>query len=67
MGKFYSAGKFAARTAGDGAQPDGRPDAGARFAQVNFMVGLDVANADERPRWNSGDFFGNEFGREWSQ
>lgn len=41
--------------------------AGARFAQVNFMVGLDVANADERPRWNSGDFFGNEFGREWSQ
>jgi len=42
-------------------------EAGARFAQVNFIIGMDVANADERPRWNAGDFFGNEFGREYSQ
>ena len=42
-------------------------EAGARFAQVNFIIGMDIANADERPRWNAGDFFGNEFGREYSQ
>lgn len=39
-------------------------EAGARFAQVNFMIGLEVANAAQRPQWNEGDFFGNEFGKE---
>lgn len=42
-------------------------EAGARFAQVNFVIGMDVANADERPLWNANDFFGNEFGKEWSR
>jgi hypothetical protein len=36
-------------------------EAGARFAQVNFMIGLEIANAEQRPSWNEGDFFGNEF------
>jgi hypothetical protein len=36
-------------------------EAGALFAQVNFMIGLEIANAEQRPSWNEGDFFGNEF------
>ena len=36
-------------------------EAGAQFAQVNFMIGLEIANAEQRPSWNEGDFFGNEF------
>jgi Zn-dependent M28 family amino/carboxypeptidase len=38
-------------------------EAGARHAQINFLVGLDVANADGRPAWKPGDFFGRTFGR----
>jgi Zn-dependent M28 family amino/carboxypeptidase len=38
-------------------------NAGARHAQLNFLVGLDVANADERPAWKPGDFFGRMFAR----
>jgi Zn-dependent M28 family amino/carboxypeptidase len=37
--------------------------AGARNAQLEFLVGLDIANADERPRWKPGDFFGSTFGK----
>jgi hypothetical protein len=37
--------------------------AGARHAQLNVLVGLDVANADTRPRWKAGDFFGTTFSR----
>lgn len=36
-------------------------DAGARFAEVNYRIVSGIANADERPRWNEGDFFGDEF------
>ena len=35
---------------------------GARHAQFNFLVGLEIANADERPAWKPGDFFGRMFG-----
>jgi hypothetical protein len=38
--------------------------AGARHAQYNFLVGLEIANADERPAWKPGDFFGRTFGRD---
>jgi hypothetical protein len=38
-------------------------EAGARHAQLTFLVGLEVANADERPAWKPGDFFGRMFGR----
>jgi hypothetical protein len=37
--------------------------AGSRHAQVAFLVGLEVANADERPVWKPGDFFGTMFSR----
>lgn len=36
--------------------------AGAKFAQVNLLVGLRVANSDKAPSWNPGDFFGEKFG-----
>jgi Zn-dependent M28 family amino/carboxypeptidase len=37
-------------------------NAGARHAQLNFLVGLEVANADDKPAWKPGDFFGKMFG-----
>ena len=36
---------------------------GARYAQTNFLLGLAVANAPERPKWKERDFFGEKFGR----
>jgi peptidase M28-like protein len=41
--------------------------AGAKFARLNFLVGLEVANDREPPRWNRGDFFGDRFGRSRSE
>ena len=34
----------------------------AMVARFSFLTGLDVANQDERPRWNPGNFFGRTFG-----
>jgi hypothetical protein len=34
----------------------------ATLGRVNARIGLEVANADERPRWLRGDFFGEQFG-----
>ena len=36
-------------------------DAAARFVQVNYNIGLEIANAKQRPTWNKGDFFGDTF------
>ncbi len=36
-------------------------DEAARFAEVNAMIAKDLANAEERPHWNEGDFFGELF------
>jgi Zn-dependent M28 family amino/carboxypeptidase len=36
--------------------------AGAKFAHVNYLIAREIANADARPRWNDGDFFGGLFG-----
>lgn len=36
-------------------------DSARRFARANARVGLLVANADRRPAWNEGDFFGERF------
>jgi Zn-dependent M28 family amino/carboxypeptidase len=36
---------------------------GARFAETNFRLGLEVANDEEPPKWKDGDFFGLMFGR----
>jgi hypothetical protein len=44
----------------------GRPrdlEAGAAHANLALLVALDVANAEERPAWKPGDFFGERFGR----
>ena len=32
-----------------------------RFARANARIGAIVANADDRPAWNPGDFFGERF------
>jgi hypothetical protein len=37
--------------------------AAARFAQVNFNIGFEIANAPSRPKWNAGNFFGDTFGK----
>jgi hypothetical protein len=38
-------------------------ESGARQAQLVFLVGVEIANADERPAWKKGDFFERTFGR----
>ena len=38
-------------------------ESGARSAQLEFLVGLEIANAAERPAWKQGDFFERTFGR----
>jgi len=38
-----------------------RWDAAASFAEVNMMIGLEIANGEQRPTWNQGDFFGKTF------
>jgi Zn-dependent M28 family amino/carboxypeptidase len=34
-----------------------------RFARANVRIGYAVAEDDDRPTWNPGDFFGEKFGR----
>lgn len=34
---------------------------GIKLVHANFLAGLRAANADQRPAWNSGDFFGTLF------
>jgi hypothetical protein len=36
--------------------------AAATMATFDLLVGLQVAQEDERPRWNRGDFYGDRFG-----
>jgi Peptidase family M28 len=36
--------------------------AAVTMAQFNLLVGLQVAEGDDRPHWYSGDFFGDTFG-----
>ncbi len=38
-------------------------EAGARHAQLNAVIGRSVANADAKPEWKAGDFFGTTFGK----
>ncbi len=38
-------------------------DSAVRFARANVRIGHAVAEDDERPTWNEGDFFGEKFGR----
>lgn len=45
--------------------PDQKLDyaSGARWADLNFYLGLAVANAPDAPRWKPNDFFGGMFGK----
>lgn len=38
--------------------------AAQQFARVNYAIAREVADADEKPRWYEGDFFGELFGGE---
>jgi Zn-dependent M28 family amino/carboxypeptidase len=46
----------------DANQPIHYPSA-ARLAALNQLIGMEIANQAERPRWNDGDFFGEKFGK----
>ncbi len=35
--------------------------AGAKFARINYEIAREIADADARPKWNKGDFFGSRF------
>ncbi len=37
---------------------------GAKFVEFQYRLGQSIADADERPVWNEGDFFGDLYGRE---
>lgn len=39
-------------------------DIGAKFVEFQYRLGRSVADTDERPEWNEGDFFGDLYGRE---
>ncbi|WP_187775791.1 M28 family metallopeptidase [Luteimonas suaedae] len=49
------------RPCDDASQPIQYDDA-ARLARLSAAVATRVGSADERPRWNDGDFFGERFG-----
>ena len=36
-------------------------DSAARFADLNYRIARAIADADERPLWNEGDYFGDLF------
>jgi hypothetical protein len=37
--------------------------AAERFAQLNYVLGVAIANSPTPIRWNPGDFFGDLFGK----
>ncbi|WP_400190165.1 M20/M25/M40 family metallo-hydrolase [Hymenobacter sp. B81] len=39
-------------------------EAGKKYVQLNFLIGYQVANDPQRPRWKPGDFFGGRFGQQ---
>ena len=32
---------------------------GAKFADINYLIAREIADSDERPAWNEGDFYGD--------
>jgi hypothetical protein len=38
-------------------------ESAAKFARFNFLIGYFVAEKDDRPTWNTGDFFGEKYGK----
>lgn len=43
-----------------------RYDMGALFADINFAIGMDIANSDERPMWKKESFFGKLLGKDYN-
>ena len=39
-------------------------ESAARVATANFMIALEIANTEQRPRWHKDDFFGDLYGTE---
>jgi hypothetical protein len=37
-------------------------ESGARFVDVNYRIAREIADADQKPMWKKGDFFGTTFG-----
>ena len=35
--------------------------AGARYAELNYLIAREIADGAARPRWYEGDYFGNTF------
>jgi Zn-dependent M28 family amino/carboxypeptidase len=35
--------------------------AGAKYARLNYLIGRELADSDQRPLWYKGDFFGDLF------
>ncbi|WP_204277292.1 zinc-binding metallopeptidase family protein, partial [Klebsiella oxytoca] len=33
-------------------------ESGVRFVDVNYRIAREIADGDQRPMWNKGDFFG---------
>ncbi len=50
----------------DGLHQEMRFESGVKYASVGFLTGLRVAEADTRPLWKTGDYFGQRFGRRTS-
>ena len=38
-------------------------DSGAKYARYSFLVGYILAQEDEKPAWNPGDFFDDHYGK----
>lgn len=57
--KSFLSGNY--HNVGDDLSQPIRWDAGARFARLNYLVARSIANADQRPMWYRGDFFGETF------
>jgi hypothetical protein len=38
-------------------------ESGAKFARFNLLLGYIVAQQNEKPAWNPGDFFGEHYGK----
>ena len=38
-------------------------ESGAKYARYNFLLGYLIAQKTEKPAWNSGDFFGEHYGK----
>ncbi len=45
----------------DGLNLDINYEAGARFTNINFAIGEEIANAAQRPQWLEDSFFGKQF------